>query len=98
VPGVAEVTVSEGEAGTFTVIVTDGPQVSRHTVRVPAGLPAALGCAHVSAAALVEASFVFLLEREPASSILRDFGLEQIGHYFPDYGDVIERSLGQTGP
>ena len=35
--------------------------------------------------ALVRASFGFLLEREPKESILREFDLEVIGQYFPEY-------------
>jgi hypothetical protein len=40
---------------------------------------------------LVEASFAFLLEREPKESILREFDLIVIGRYFPDY----EREMGE---
>jgi hypothetical protein len=46
-----------------------------------------------SAAELVEASFAFLLEREPRESILRRFDLPVIGHYFGDYEDEITRRL-----
>lgn len=42
---------------------------------------------------LVEASFRFLLEREPASSILRDFAISDIARYFPDYPDEIIRRV-----
>jgi len=35
----------------------------------------------------------FLLEREPPTSILRTFSLEQIGDYFPDYRATIRRTL-----
>jgi hypothetical protein len=45
--------------------------------------------------ALVEASFTFLLEREPRESILRSFELAVIGRYFPEYADEIVRRLGQ---
>jgi hypothetical protein len=38
---------------------------------------------------LVEASFEFLLEREPASSILSKFALPVIERYFPEYPRVI---------
>ena len=38
---------------------------------------------------LLEASFEFLLEREPASSILSVFALPVIERYFPDYPRVI---------
>ena len=38
-----------------------------------------------SIAQLVERSFVFLLAREPNTSILRAFDLSMIGRYFPEY-------------
>lgn len=34
---------------------------------------------------LIEASFQFLLAREPNTSILREFDLPVIGEYFPEY-------------
>ena len=40
---------------------------------------------------LLEASFEFLLEREPASSILPRFALPVIERYFPEYPRVIGR-------
>ena len=42
---------------------------------------------------LVEASFRFLLEREPREAILRRFELPVIGRYFPDYAAEIGRRL-----
>jgi hypothetical protein len=45
---------------------------------------------------LVERSFVFLLEREPPSSILRSFDLPVIGRYFPEYETTIRRRTGAT--
>lgn len=38
---------------------------------------------------LIEKSFRFLLEREPVSSILREFSLSDIQKYFPEYKDEI---------
>jgi len=38
---------------------------------------------------LIEASFEFLLEQEPASSILSSFALPVIERYFPEYPKVI---------
>ena len=43
---------------------------------------------------LVEASFAFLLEREPRESILREFSLAVISRYFPEYEHEIRRRLG----
>jgi hypothetical protein len=42
----------------------------------------------------VEASFEFMLEREPRESILREFDLPLIGRYFPEYPRVIGERLG----
>lgn len=38
---------------------------------------------------LVRRSFAFLLEREGAESILREFDLTAIGRYFPEYEETI---------
>lgn len=38
---------------------------------------------------LVERSFAFLLDREPPSSILREFQLTEIERYFPEYPRLI---------
>lgn len=42
-------------------------------------------------AELVRRSFDFLLEREPASSILRSFDLAVIQRYFPEYDLQFKR-------
>ena len=36
---------------------------------------------------------MFLLEREPATSIMRQFSLDVIPRYFPEYRDEIRRRL-----
>lgn len=43
--------------------------------------------------ALVDASFRFLLEREPPDAILRRFELPIIGRYFADFPDEIRRRM-----
>jgi hypothetical protein len=40
---------------------------------------------------LVRRSFEFLLEREPATSILRTFDLSVIRRYFPEYDSRFKR-------
>jgi hypothetical protein len=42
---------------------------------------------------LLEASFEFLLEREPASSILSRFELPIVERYFPEYAQVIGKMV-----
>src|SRR5580692_9800659 len=93
----AEVRVDEQADGRFVVTVTDGPVRTSHTVSVPPGLPDRLGAAGVPVADLVHRSFTFLLEREPPTSILRTFSLEQIGDYFPDYPAQIRRLVAADG-
>ena len=43
---------------------------------------------------LVGATFAFLLEREPVSSILSSFDLTVVARYFPEYPTEIRRRLG----
>jgi len=41
---------------------------------------------------LVVRSFEFLLEREPASSILKSFELSVIPRYFPEYNSLFQNA------
>ena len=42
---------------------------------------------------VVRESFEFLLEREPASSIMREFSLDVIPTYFPEYTEELPKRL-----
>ncbi len=72
------------EGRTYEVSV-DG--TSRHRVSVPAGF------GDEDLERVVRVSFQFLLEREPASSILPVFSLDVIGRYFPEYERELSRRL-----
>lgn len=73
---------------TFRVTVTEGGSASTHEVTV--GQPELeLAGEEKSAADLVEASFHFLLDREPKESIMARFDLGVIGRYFPEYRDRV---------
>jgi hypothetical protein len=85
----------------FDVEVTEGAaagapgRVFRYRVTVDEPLASALGIDGddpVVSGALVRASFEFLLEREPASSILRRFDLAAISTYFPEYPGALDVS------
>ena len=45
---------------------------------------------------LLEASFAFLLEREPKESILSRFELPVIERYFPEYPAVVRSMIGNA--
>ena len=85
------VTPSDRGPGQFDVAVGGGARPSTFKVTVPAGLPAKLG--DPDPETLVRESFVFLLEREPVSSIMGEFSLDVISRYFPEYEREIASRL-----
>jgi hypothetical protein len=77
----------------YGVEITEGDTTTGHKVRVPAGMVEDLGLARIPEEDIVRESFEFLLEREPATSILGDFDLDRIAHYFPEYYDELRARL-----
>jgi hypothetical protein len=90
-----QLTVTQQADGTFHV---QTPAGTSHEVSVSTGFAASLGCGHVTPEKLVRTSFEFLLEREPATSILREFSLDVISRYFPGYPAEISGRLGGSDP
>jgi hypothetical protein len=82
------------DPGQFQVTVTDGDSQSVHTVSLSANYYEKLTQKQVTQEVLIEQSFRFLLEHEPKESILREFDLPLIGHYFRNYESEIRRRLG----
>ena len=75
------------EGASYRVTVTDGGS-STHLVTVtPSDLERLAEGRSVEA--LLEASFRFLLDREPKESIMGRFDLSVISRYFPDYESTI---------
>ena len=58
---------------------------------------ARLAPGHWEPTPLVEESFRYLLEREPAGSIRRSFAISEIGSYFPTYPEDIVARLQRMG-
>ncbi len=79
--------------GSFGVEVTDGGNRTAHRVRVPKAMIEDLGLGAVEPERIVRESFEFLLEREPATSILDYFDLDRIASYFPEYYDELRARL-----
>jgi hypothetical protein len=78
----------------YDVTITDGKDTTtRHRVTVPVRFLTDLGIAASQEPLLVRASMVYLLEREPASSVLGAFTLDDITRYFPGYPDEIPARL-----
>jgi hypothetical protein len=77
----------------FRVTIVDGRSKTTHTVTATPEDVARYAAAGTTPERLIEASFEFLLEREPASSILSSFALPVIERYFPEYPRVIRERI-----
>ena len=77
----------------FGVEVTEGSETTSHRVIVPPSLLDDWGLDDSDCEAVVRESFAFLMEREPASSILPEFSLAIIPRYFPEYRDELPERL-----
>lgn len=89
----ATIRVEPSGPGRFQVTVTEGGSQSTHSVSLSPGYYEKLTSKQVPEEVLIERSFQFLLEREPKESILREFDLPLIGHYFPNYEKEIRKRL-----
>ena len=79
--------------GEFGVEVEEGHQVSGHKVRLPQGFLDDLLLTDVDQELIVRETFDFLLEREPATSILSEFSLVDVSRYFPEFPEELQRRL-----
>ena len=71
---------------TYAVAVVDDTSLTNHVVTAVETAAEEHG---VTPKELVEASFRFLLEREPKEAILSRFDLGIISRYFPEYSSAI---------
>ncbi|MGN7610865.1 hypothetical protein ACQZV8_02150 [Magnetococcales bacterium HHB-1] len=76
----------------FKVTVREKGSATEHQVHVPPPLHQRLAKGH-TAEHLLNASFLFLLQREPKEMILGRFSLPVISRYFPEYEQEIARYL-----
>jgi len=75
----------------YRVVVTQGRSTTHEVTVTPEHL--ARYAPGSTPERLLEASFEFLLEREPPSSILSRFALPVIERYFPEYPRVIAQTV-----
>ena len=86
----ARITVESSGGALYRVVVTQGRSETTHDVTVTPE-DVARYAPGSTPERLLEASFEFLLEREPASSILSRFALPVIERYFPEYPKLIRQ-------
>lgn len=88
----ASIAVAHEQGDVYVVTVSEGDGSTTHHVTVTPDDLRRLG-GDATAERLLEASFEFLLEREPKESILRSFDITIIGRYFPEYPAQIRKRL-----
>ena len=79
----------------FGVEVTEGDETTSHKVIVPPSLLDDWGLEETDSEDVIRESFAFLMEREPATSILPEFSLAIISRYYPEYKDELPERLDQ---
>ena len=87
-----QIAVERSGGNVYRVVVTQGRGTTTHDVTVTPE-DVARYAPGSTPERLLEASFEFLLEREPASSILSQFALPVIERYFPEYPKVIRQMV-----
>lgn len=88
----ATIAVRPTDGGEYEVTVQDDGARTVHRVRMSPAEHARYGRG-ATPERLLDESFRFLLEREPATSILDRFDLSTIERYFPDYPEQIRKRL-----
>ncbi len=89
----ADITITPVAPRVFRVEVRQGQRETTHQVTAPERLGDGLQLRQDDLERVVRKSFRFLLEREPATSILRQFSLSDISRYFPEYPSELQRRL-----
>lgn len=89
----ADIAITSRGPRQFDVQLREGDGQTSHNVTVPEDLIEELGLPADDLEHVVRESFEFLLEREPASSIMSEFSLDVIARYFPEYRHELPRRL-----
>jgi hypothetical protein len=89
----ADITVTSTGSREFEVHVREEDNETSHHVTVSESLIDELRLPEGDLERVVRESFVFLLERESASSIMSEFSLDVISGYFPEYEEELPKRL-----
>lgn len=88
-----DIVITPLEPGQFRAEVTAGHLTTSHRVTVPDGVLSDMGVASADPETVVRETMRFLLEREPATSILPEFSLDDVPRYFPDFYEELRMRL-----
>ena len=76
---------SGGEPMSFEVTIQEGAGATQHCVTLDHAMWQRLGAGAHAPEDCVHAALLFLLDREPKESILRNFDVSVISDYFPEF-------------
>jgi len=79
---------------TFDVLVRETENVTRHWVTMSKADHDRLAKGSCPPQQCVEATFRFLLDREPKEAILSHFDISVISRYFPNFETMLTRYIG----
>jgi hypothetical protein len=82
-----------GDRYRCAVVVGDDAAATRHHVAFDASQLARPATADTAPEELIRAAFDYLLDHEPREQILREFELDVIGRYFPDWEGAVRAQL-----
>lgn len=86
---VHNILVEEVSPNNFKVVVTQS-STSEHNVIVSKDFLNQFTKYNISPENIVKHSFEFLLDREPNTSILKEFDITLISNYFPEYTKTVK--------
>lgn len=85
--------VTPGGPGRAGVQVSEDSRLLSYVVTVPPELVDELGLGDFETVDIVRETFRFLLEREPTTSIMKQFSIDVVPTYFPEFYDELVARL-----
>lgn len=87
------VTVTPLGPGRAGVQIADDSRILSYVVSVPPEVVDQLDLGGIETVDIVRETFNFLLEREPATSIMKQFSLDVVPTYFPEFYEELAARL-----
>ena len=84
-----QIKIKELSPNAFDVTIYSNTETN-HQVTISDNFVTEYQIKHLTKKEIIEQSFIFLLERESNTSILRKFDIEVIGNYFPEYKKLFK--------
>jgi len=84
-----QINIKELSPNAFDVTIYSNTETN-HQVTISDNFIAKYQIKNLTKKEIIEQSFIFLLQRESSTSILRKFDIEVIGNYFPEYKKLFK--------